>query len=122
MITPKIEMDRFFGSIVIDVQTQPKKGGSSAKVLNTEDTEVYFGHLHARVEMRDLHIVVFMDPEPGQWANREWARSRALSVLCAPETIILVLPRLAELCMEAGRKAGRDEIRHEMCVLLGVRS
>lgn len=105
---------------MIDVQTGPKRGGTSVKCLDVPDTEVYYGYLHARVEMRDLNVAVLMDPTEGRWHDREWARARAMVVLCTPGVIELVLPRMAKIHLAIGHKAGRDELQHEFGELLGL--
>jgi hypothetical protein len=114
-----VQPDLSTGFVEVDVQTR-REGNSAFVVLHQNDIKVAFGPLHAEVRLKDLGVCVTMNPDPGEWTDPVWARSRAIEVVVHPRVLPLVLPALVKLHFERGRRDGRDEIRKEMRKLIGV--
>ncbi len=115
----RIEPSTFQQFLDVDVQSR-KDGASAAVIAVSDDTEVFFGPLHAQVFLRDLKIRVTMNPDEGEWYNPTWARERAVAVIGAPQVFPLVLIALVRLHGELGRRAGREDLQRELRALLGV--
>ncbi|KKL70796.1 hypothetical protein LCGC14_2101380, partial [marine sediment metagenome] len=62
----RIEPSTFQQFLDVDVQSR-KDGASAAVIAVSDDTEVFFGPLHAQVFLRDLKIRVTMNPDEGEW-------------------------------------------------------
>jgi len=114
-----IHGDLYQGVLEVDVQTR-RDGNSAILVADVGDTRVYFGRLHAQVLLRDIGVLVTMNPDEGEWQNPGWARARAMDVIQAPDLLPLVLIELVKLHTEMGRKAGRKELSRELRTLIGV--
>ncbi len=115
----RIEPNIFRQLLEVDVQTR-KDGASATVVAPSDDTEVSFGPLHAKVALLDLKICVTMNPDEGEWGRLAWARARAMAVIGEPQVLPLVLTGLVELHDKLGRRAGREELQREMRTLLGI--
>jgi hypothetical protein len=115
----KIEPDHFRGCLTVDVQTR-RDGNSASKIAWDDDTVVIFGGLQALVELRDLRVVVVMNPDEGKWRDLRWARERAMAVLCKPDITPLFVAALADFHFQLGEEAGRESLRYELRKLLGI--
>jgi len=92
-------------------------GSENQFVKAPPQTEVYFGNLHVHVSMLDLGLAVAFDPYEGNWKDGHWAREQAFEALKNNMTQELWLS-LFQTIIEAGKKAGRNEVRKGLKDLL----
>lgn len=117
-MTLKVTSDLYYGICTVDVQER-RDGNSAVVVLRTDDTEVYFGGLHASVFLIDLRVRVIMDPDDGDWGNRDWARAKAIAVLGRPDELEQLLLAMAGANRDLGRREGRRALQQDLHKLLG---
>lgn len=103
--------------LTINLRTDDN-GGSAYKLLDTQNTEVYYGTLHARVTLKDLGIEVEMDPMKGSWDYEKWARAKTFEAI-TPH-VQEWLPKLLALHLALGVTEGRRSIRNEFHALMGI--
>lgn len=96
-----------------------KHGGTSVKHLETEATEIYHGHLHSRVWLKDVGIEVTMDSQDGQWRDEQWARNKAMQALLNGLTPA-ILKRIISESREAGHHEGVTMQQRLICDALVV--
>lgn len=117
----KIEPNLFMRMLTVDVQTR-RDGDTAKKIAWDDDTEVFFGGLHAEVTLLDLRIRVIMDPDgtAAKWKDLKNARAQAMAVLCRPHVTPLFIAALAKLHFELGQQSGERKLQFELRHLLGV--
>lgn len=110
-------------TILLDLTTPEGQWGCSSSILfRTDRTCVFYGGLHADVEMFDLGLQVRMDADrEGNWSNEEWARDRAKKALAkALSNSCEALMALIKAKHAAGVKEGKETARREIRESLGI--